>query len=355
MDKNFKEIFTNIYNDKEWGISRDDNTSGTGDIINNLPFFLFIEKFLNLLNIKSILDFGCGDWSLMKYVLLPKNVKYIGLDVVESVIKSNNTKYKKEKNIKFYNIGNNYLEIKKNKKYNAELLLVKNVFENWELEDIQNFLNSILQNFKYALFSCFYNPSGYNANTPVGWFHTLNMLDFKYPESSKIDFLFASEIYDGTYNAYYLCYQGDKNAGNIDINISDLLFPLKNLQSTKIITDIVELDKMILQDSKYAAYPKILNQFRERYNIRKFIWGNNNEIFIYKNQVPLSIMIGSFEYARVIYCKGFNYEPLIKNIERGLFEMKFKGSENIIYLYSFNDDIEKLMPYLLRSQLFNLN
>jgi len=249
MEKNFKDIFTTIYNDKEWGISRDQNTSGTGDIINNLPFFLFIEKFLNLQRIKTMLDFGCGDWSLMRCVLLPEGINYIGLDVVQSVIQNNN-KYKKEQKIEFYTIGNDYLEIKNNERYHTELLLVKNVFENWPLEKVQDFLNNVLHNFQYILLSCYYNPSGYNANTPMGWFHTLNMFDFEYPNKDNIRFLFASEIYDGTYNAYYLYDNSSKDNLNIENNMHDLLLPLQKLKSANVLTDFTKLDKIIFQNKK---------------------------------------------------------------------------------------------------------
>ncbi|MEI6187024.1 MAG: hypothetical protein WCP46_00785 [Alphaproteobacteria bacterium] len=355
MEKKFKEVFTNIYNDKEWGVSRDHNTSGTGDIINNLPFFLFIEKLLNIKKIKAVLDFGCGDWSLMKYVSFPEDTIYIGLDIVQSVIENNNQKYKKEKKVTFYNIGNDYSEIQSNDKYHAELLLVKNVFENWPLENVQDFLNNVLHKFKYTLFSCFYNPRGYNANTPVGWFHTLNMFDFDYPKKNNIRFLFASEIYDGTYNAYYLYDNSSKDNLNIENNMHDLLLPLQKLKSANVLTDFTKLDEIIFQNKKYATYPQILNQFRKKYNIQKFIWGNNNEVIIHKDHNPLSIMIGGFEYAKVIFFRGFNCQPSIKKIENGLYEMRFENSDNRVYLYSFNDDIEKLMPYLLKSQLFTLS
>ena len=64
----------------------------------------FIENYRNFItenNISSILDFGCGDFIYMNEVLkdLP-NVKYTGMDIVESIINSNNEKYSNE-NIKF--------------------------------------------------------------------------------------------------------------------------------------------------------------------------------------------------------------------------------------------------------------
>ena len=64
----------------------------------------FIKNYRNFItenNISSILDFGCGDFIYMNEVIrdLP-NVKYTGMDIVESIINSNNEKYSNE-NIKF--------------------------------------------------------------------------------------------------------------------------------------------------------------------------------------------------------------------------------------------------------------
>lgn len=349
-NNDFKKVFTTIYDDKEWGVSRNSNTSGTGDILSNLAFFQFFELFLTKTGIESLLDFGCGDWSLLKHINFPSNLKYTGIDVVDSVIKSNNNRFSINKNIKFYTVSNNYVELLQNKKFKSEVLLVKNIFENWSLDNISTFIKQVLPNFKYVLFAAFYNPKGQNVDVPLGWFHTLNMIDFEYPQGSEIKFLFASEVFDGTFNAYYLW--GQKLDNNIIEDMNYIIKDLKSLKSISIVDNLQSLDNHIKQNLKFSDYPNKINNLRKKYSIDKFIWGSNNQISIEKDKEPMRVIIAGFEYAQLISIKGFNklFEVIYR--EEGLYEISFNNADNKLFLYSFNEDIEKLMPYLLNSDLF---
>jgi hypothetical protein len=346
--EDLRVIFTDIYKNKEWGVSRSGNLSGTGDIIGNLPFFLFFENFLAQQSISSMIDFGCGDWSLMKYINFPINMKYTGVDLVDSVVKKNNDEFRQD-NITFHNFTDIYTNQINNENNSEKLLLIKNVFENWDIQDVQSFLDKMIGKFKYSIIACFYNPKGYNLEVPAGWFHTLNMLDFKYPTNKKIEFLFAHELYDNTYNAYYLC----SNSEASDIKLDGIILPIKNMSNVILCPNL--LDSMIFENTKYANYAVELNDIRKKYGIQKFMWANNNEIFIDKNQMPLAIMIGGFEYASTIHFENFFCNPIINKIKDGLFKVEFTGADNAIYLYSFHEDIEKLFPYLLKSGLMQVN
>lgn len=355
INNNFKEVFTTIYRDKEWGVSQNYNTSGTGDLISNLPFLLFLEMFLEKTKINSLLDFGCGDWSILKHVKLPSNLNYIGVDVVDLVVQSNNQKFGINENIKFYTIDNDYSQLLDNNKFAAEVLLVKNIFENQPLDHIASFIKHIVSKFKYVIFATFYNPRGQNLDVPIGWYHTLNILDFEFPEGNKAKFLFASEVFDSTFNAYYICGKNLDDDNNLIINLNAIVTTLKELKSRLVIDSLEYLDEHINQNPELTYYTHTINNIRKKYSIDKFIWGNNNKIFFEKAKESMKLIIASFEYAEFISVKGFGKSFKIEFKGEGLYEISFNNSMDKLFLYSFNRDIEKLMPYLLKSHLFRFD
>ena len=89
-----KEEFTYIYDNEKWGKNKG---SGEGSRPKfNQEYIPFLEDFLKTNNIKSVIDFGCGDWQFSRYIdwgdkpfsTMPK-IDYLGLDVVDSVIDNN--------------------------------------------------------------------------------------------------------------------------------------------------------------------------------------------------------------------------------------------------------------------------
>lgn len=46
-----------------------------------------VSDFIKEKNIKSIIDFGCGDGNQLKYIDIPKDCKYIGTDISKTALK----------------------------------------------------------------------------------------------------------------------------------------------------------------------------------------------------------------------------------------------------------------------------
>lgn len=140
-------VFTHIYDVGHWG--RDQfgrGISGVGSLLINAKEYIgFVQKFLQNHNIRSVVDAGCGDWTMSKHIHWG-HVNYIGYDVVRSVIERNNCLYKK-RGIVF--IKANFLDIDLP---SADLLLCKDVLQHLTNEDILKFLKKISQ-FKYCLFT----------------------------------------------------------------------------------------------------------------------------------------------------------------------------------------------------------
>lgn len=86
-----KETFTKIYTDNLWAST--ESKSGAGSELKNTETLRQeLSVLLKKYKIQSMLDIPCGDFNWMKEVDL-KDVIYIGADIVEELIQSNNSKY----------------------------------------------------------------------------------------------------------------------------------------------------------------------------------------------------------------------------------------------------------------------
>lgn len=88
------DVFTRVYETGLWGKDEQGNgTSGSGSTLENATeYIVFLNKFIQRNQIKTVVDIGCGDWEVMKHVDL-SGVEYIGVDVVPSIIQRNIEKY----------------------------------------------------------------------------------------------------------------------------------------------------------------------------------------------------------------------------------------------------------------------
>lgn len=130
-----KEIFTEIYDKNVWG-----GSGGGSSPENTVEYRKLLQKFLKDKNIKTVFDFGCGDWSF-SHLINWSGVNYLGYDVVESVVEKNIKKHSSE-NVRFTN--NHTLPA-----YN--LMILKDVLQHWSNNDIIDLLTIATNQFKYIL------------------------------------------------------------------------------------------------------------------------------------------------------------------------------------------------------------
>jgi 2-polyprenyl-3-methyl-5-hydroxy-6-metoxy-1,4-benzoquinol methylase len=99
-----QQLFSKIYKEKLWGTSPNDNPfySGPGTSNPNTEVYIAqLSDFIKKNKILSILDVGCGDFSIMREVTNQNStVEFIGLDVVPELIAYNQEHYSNE-NVKF--------------------------------------------------------------------------------------------------------------------------------------------------------------------------------------------------------------------------------------------------------------
>lgn len=88
-----ERIFTHIYKTNLWG--DDESISGTGSNLESTKIIRAeIPKIIIDLGINSVLDAPCGDFYWMKEIIDDLNINsYLGVDIVQEIIKSNIEKY----------------------------------------------------------------------------------------------------------------------------------------------------------------------------------------------------------------------------------------------------------------------
>lgn len=173
-------IFEKIYDKNKWQFG-----SGEGSLEEYTKRYRnFLEKFLSEYKIKSVLDFGCGDWQFSKYINW-SGIRYHGVDVVESVIARHQREYQIG-SIQFSLIDENY------EPEAADLFIAKDVFQHWSNKRILNFLPQ-LQKYKYILITnCGDLPQCLNKDIKDGGFRTLDLSQAPFLLKGKYIFSFRT-------------------------------------------------------------------------------------------------------------------------------------------------------------------
>jgi 2-polyprenyl-3-methyl-5-hydroxy-6-metoxy-1,4-benzoquinol methylase len=139
------EIFSNIYNQRLWGANAQGaGCSGSGSTLETTQEYRnLLELILDVLQIKSVVDLGCGDWEFSR-VIPWGSIEYKGFDVVAHVIESNIQKYSK-KGITFAVIDATKEELPA-----ADLLICKDVLQHLSNLDVAKIITQF-KKYKYCI------------------------------------------------------------------------------------------------------------------------------------------------------------------------------------------------------------
>jgi len=133
-------VFESIYLNNSWGFG-----SGHGSLPSvTKGYRRFLQDFMKDNNIKSVVDFGCGDWQFSKYINW-SGVEYIGLETVPNLVTRNNELYGNN-NVRFMLSPDKYYKIPK-----TDLLIVKDVLQHLEEEEKKKFLKELLPKYRFSL------------------------------------------------------------------------------------------------------------------------------------------------------------------------------------------------------------
>lgn len=158
-DERREKIFTNLYATGAWGKNEEGlGTSGPDSKLeNSQPYIKFLQEFIHMNDIKSVVDAGCGDWSFSKAIDW-REATYIGIDVVKPVIERNQTTFSSP-NISFIHADIIDIELPA-----ADLLICKDVLQYLSNSEIQQFLKRIGK-YKYCLITNDTRPNSTNQPT----------------------------------------------------------------------------------------------------------------------------------------------------------------------------------------------
>lgn len=170
MPYQYAATFSKIYEINHWG-----KGSGEGsNPVNAAEYLSVLQTYFDDPRFETIVDLGCGDWQIMSKLSIPQTKKYIGLDVVPSIIKHHQTHYSAA-NVRFMGIES--LREFKERGISGDLLIVKDVMQHWPNSEIAYFIENILPNFKYALLTneLLEKDNYKNADIRMGAFRSLDL------------------------------------------------------------------------------------------------------------------------------------------------------------------------------------
>lgn len=152
---NMKAVFTRIHALNIWRCG-----SGEGSLPEHTKSYRrFLERFIRDRQIRSVVDYGCGDWQFSRLINWD-GVRYLGLDIVDSLIEHHLQTYRKD-NITFEVLARTPVEFP-----DAELIILKDVLQHWSHQSIRLFLLKIIR-YKFALITNCVNPYGPTDNRDI--------------------------------------------------------------------------------------------------------------------------------------------------------------------------------------------
>lgn len=139
------EIFSAIYNQKLWGANaQGEGCSGSGSTLDTTKEYRNLLKLLlQVLEIKSVVDLGCGDWEFSRLISW-ESIDYKGFDVVAHVIERNIQNYSKN------GISFAVLDATQEQLPAADLLICKDVLQHLSNNDVAKIIQQF-KKYKYCI------------------------------------------------------------------------------------------------------------------------------------------------------------------------------------------------------------
>lgn len=179
------DTFTSIYKQNLWGDS--ESVSGAGSTLEyteNLRKDL--PKLIKKFKIKSILDAPCGDFNWMKEVLPELDVKYIGSDIVKSLIDKLNETYGQD------NLNFSVLDITHDGLPSADLMICRDCLFHLHPDSVrQFFINFANSDIEYLLTTTHINKDNEFSNVRKmrsGDFKRIDLFSHPYNLDSNVLF-----------------------------------------------------------------------------------------------------------------------------------------------------------------------
>lgn len=174
--KEAKEVFTTIYQSNGW--RGENSVSGRGsDLDQTIVIREQLPNILKHYNIRTILDIPCGDLHWISTVNLG-NTKYIGGDIVDSLIELNRKKFPKE------NFSFEVINLITDKLPQADAILCRDCLVHFSYDNIFGVIRNLkTSSIKYLITTTFTNRN-VNEDIVTGNWRPLNLqaAPFNFPD-----------------------------------------------------------------------------------------------------------------------------------------------------------------------------
>ena len=151
-----QSVFSRIYQEGSWG--RGSGPGSNPEVLGD--YRLFLERFIRLNGVRTIVDVGCGDWQFSRFVDFGQ-ARYLGLDVVDSVLEANTRAYGSDR-VEFRRAPGRVADIP-----SADLLIMKDVLQHLPDPMILEYKALIRSRFRYALLTNSFFKGEAPLNTPI--------------------------------------------------------------------------------------------------------------------------------------------------------------------------------------------
>jgi hypothetical protein len=161
-----RKVFEQIYQRSDWGTGSGNGSQPSSTV----GYRAFLERFIVMNNVKSIVDVGCGDWHSSRYVCF-NDARYTGFDVVNSIVDSNQQRFGSQ-SISFKLMPNDPTHLP-----DADLLIMKDVLQHLSNKHIFFYRDKIMKKFKFCLITNSWKAINYKQNGDIspGQFRSLDL------------------------------------------------------------------------------------------------------------------------------------------------------------------------------------
>ena len=173
--KSPQETFTEIYQTNYWKGA--ESVSGKGSDLDQTQVVISeLNRLINQLELKSMLDIPCGDFLWMQHVDLSA-IQYFGADIVDDLIKSNKEKYGSDK------VSFSTVNLISDPLPEAQLIFTRACLVHLSYSDIYSSLKNIKSaGFRYILTTTFVDRKrNHNINTGSWRAVNLQIPPFNFP------------------------------------------------------------------------------------------------------------------------------------------------------------------------------
>lgn len=192
-DLNLESIFSEIYSANLWK-GKESKSGPSSNLPRTENLRLQLPGILNDTNSKTMLDLPCGDFYWMKEVVQALNVRYLGADIVPSVIHENTRQYAAS-GIEFYQLDGTVQPLPE-----TDFIFSRDFLFHLSFEDTSKYFRNVLNSgAKYIMLTTHINDRDFkNSDIKTGtwrWFD-LFLPPFDFPKS------YSHRVLDGGGDRY---------------------------------------------------------------------------------------------------------------------------------------------------------